>query len=217
MLIPTPQLAGVQHQLRVSQVDLATTEQARVDLAAQRDELASQEEHWTAIQATSERVDCLVKLFEDKSRSETDDLEKFRYRANFLEGELSALQKTSNEQEKKITVLNKASAASKATILNAQQRASEWEKKANERQQELDESRQQLKEIAQSHDASVKNVEKLTTQITQMEESERITSVCCNTICRHTLLIHRHPGTRDPAQRTYSFVGFSASSRESRP
>jgi DNA repair exonuclease SbcCD ATPase subunit len=144
----------------------------------QRDELASREEHWRVIQRTAEQVDTIVKLFENKSRSDAEDLEKFRNRANVLEGELSALQKVSNEQEKKIAVFNEASAASKATILNAQQRVSEWEKKAKERQQELEESRQQLKEIARAHDASAKNVDKLTAQLSQLEESERATSVC---------------------------------------
>lgn len=145
---------------------------------AQRDKLASREEQLRAVQRTAEQVDTLVNLFEGKSRRDAEDIEKFRNRANFLEGELSAFQKVSNEQEKKIAVLNKASAASKATILHAQQRAAEWEKKANERQQELDQSRQQLKEMTQAHDASAKNVDKLAAQLSQMEESERATSVC---------------------------------------
>lgn len=157
-------------------------EQAKLDLATQRDELVSREVHWSAIQNTAEQVNNLVKFFEDKSRSEANDLENFRHRAHVLEGELSALQKVLNERDNKIAVLTKASAASKATILNAQQRASEWERKAIDRQHALEESRQQLEEITQARHSSAENVEKLTAQLTQMEDSERATSVCYEAI-----------------------------------
>lgn len=164
------------------------------------------------------QVKALSKLFADKTQQESEDLKKFRDRAHLLEGELSAVQKVSVEQDKKIGVLQKAAVTSKSTILNAQQRASEWEKKANERQQELDEQRKQIKETVEVRDLSVKEVELLQARIAQMEESERATSVSTPyTIHSHTFAYThavRTIGTRESTQEPGFLAGLSTASYE---
>lgn len=172
------QLLDAEKQIQLSQQALAAAEQAKRDLTVQRDELAGQQDHWKAIQKTAEQVNVLSKLFQEKTQKESEDLKKFRDRSNVLEGELTALQKVSAGQEKKIAELQKASAGSKHTILNAQLRASEWEKKHNERQTELDEQRRLVADASASRDSSAKEIETLNTRLAQMEESERATSVC---------------------------------------
>ena len=158
--------------------DLAASKLAERDVASQRDVLVAQKSHWEDVQKTQLQVEHLVKLLENTSSRDNEDAKKAQERAAFLDGEVAALRQLHSEQDAKIATFQKATASSKHTILNAQQRASEWEKKAIERQQEAEEYRRQLEESNVAREATMDEISHLNARLQRFDEGERESSVC---------------------------------------
>jgi chromosome segregation ATPase len=70
---------------------------------------------------------------------ELKELRRVRDRSKVLEGEHAALQRRYKEQEIRSTSSDRAASSARASLVQAQQRATEWEERANEHESALSE------------------------------------------------------------------------------
>lgn len=101
--------------------------QALASLRKDHDELLAQQTHWEELRRTTEQVEQLAALLTQAqaSDSELKELRHIRDRSKALEGENAALQR-------RATASDRATSAVRTSLAQAQQRATEWEQRANE-------------------------------------------------------------------------------------
>jgi chromosome segregation ATPase len=100
---------------------------------------------------------------------ELKELRRVRDRSKVLEGEYAALQRRCKEQEMRATSSERATSSVRTSLLQAQQRATEWEERANEHQSALAEA-QAAREAAE--DRVVQLVEEHSLMKEQLEEKD---------------------------------------------
>jgi len=79
------------------------------------------------------------------------ELRRSRERSKALEGEHAALQKRFRDQENKVANSERAANAARQSLAQAQQRSSEWERRAKEYEEELETARSKLDHVEQAH------------------------------------------------------------------
>jgi len=129
-----------------------------------------QQSHWQELRQTSEQVQQLTRLISAADSAEVAQLKAASDRAKILEGEHVSLQKRFKDQESKIANLERTSQATRQSIAQAQQRASEWEKLAKELEVALDAVRARLDE---ADDAKLQVDSDLSLVRMQLEEKEK--------------------------------------------
>ena len=100
----------------------------------ERDRLQVENTHWEDFRHTAGEIQLLLKVMSKYENEGAVELQRARDRVKTLETENSALQKRIKDQESKITNMERASTTSRQGLAQAQQRASEWEKKATKAQ-----------------------------------------------------------------------------------
>ncbi|KAF8575915.1 hypothetical protein K439DRAFT_708741 [Ramaria rubella] len=126
--------------------DKDNLEQRFSQLQRDRDSLANQQSHWEELRRTSEQVEQLTRLIGAADSAEIAELKRTSDRAKVMEGEHASLQKRFKEQEAKLLNIERASQTARQGMAQAQQRASEWEKRTKELEAELDAVRARLDE-----------------------------------------------------------------------
>lgn len=118
--------------------------QRLAQLQKDRDSLANQQSHWEELRRTSDQVEQLTRLIGAADSAEVAELKRASDRSKIMEGEHASLQKRFKEQEARIANIERASQTARQGMAQAQQRASEWEKRAKELEADLDATRARL-------------------------------------------------------------------------
>ena len=124
--------------------DKDNLEQRLSQLQKDRDSFAHQQSHWEELRRTSDQVEQLTRLIGAADSAEVAELKRASDRSKVLEGEHASLQKRFKEQESKIANIERASQTARQGMAQAQQRASEWEKRTTELEADLDAARTRL-------------------------------------------------------------------------
>jgi chromosome segregation ATPase len=98
-------------------------------------------------------------------------------RAKVLEGEHVSLQKRFKDQETKIANLERTSQATRQSIAQVQQRASEWEKRTKELDAELNTMRARLDEADEAKLQADSDLSFVRMQLEEKEKAEKIAKV----------------------------------------
>jgi chromosome segregation ATPase len=104
--------------------------------------LLSQQTHWEDLRRTAEQLEHLSALVTQAQTNEPElkELRRVRDRSKVVEGEFAALQRRYKEQEMRSTSSDRAASSARASLAQAQQRATEWEERANEHESALSEA-----------------------------------------------------------------------------
>lgn len=152
--------------------------QRLVQLQKDRDSLAYQQSHWEELRRTSEQVEQLTRLIGAADSAEMAELKRASDRSKVLEGEHASLQKRFKEQEAKIANIERASQTARQGMAQAQQRASEWEKRTKELEAELDTMRARLNDADEAKLQLDADLSLVKVHLEKKEAAERETKVC---------------------------------------
>lgn len=152
-------------------------EQRFAQLQKDRDDLAVQQSHWQELRQTSEQVQQLTRLISAADSAEMAQLKAASDRAKVLEGEHVSLQKRFKDQETKIANLERTSQATRQSIAQVQQRASEWEKRTKELDAELNTMRARLDEADEAKLQADSDLSFVRMQLEEKEKAEKIAKV----------------------------------------
>lgn len=150
------------------------TAQSLHTLQKEHDRLAAQQSHWDDLQRIAHQIELLNTRMSQADEEELKELRRAREQSRVLESEHAALQRQFREQEHKASSAEHTINAVKQNFTQAQQRASEWEKRAKGYEGDLEVTRTRLDQVEQAHaqlDADY-SLAKL-----QMEEEERLVKV----------------------------------------
>ncbi|KAF8257860.1 hypothetical protein EI94DRAFT_1692001 [Lactarius quietus] len=130
-----------------TQVGFATRDkdaavEALAALRKENDALMLQQSHWDDLRRTNEQLEQLATLVSQAQTTEPElkELRRVRDRSKVLESEHSALQRRYKDQETRMASSDRAASTARASLAQAQQRASEWEQRANENEVVLEEA-----------------------------------------------------------------------------
>ncbi|KAF8330435.1 uncharacterized protein EI90DRAFT_3124518 [Cantharellus anzutake] len=162
-------LADTEAKLQVALNDVKHSKASADALLKESTTLVAQQSHWNDLKRTVEHVESLKNLLENRARLDAQEAQRFRDRTNSLEGELSALQKLHSEQEIKLGNMQRAAMGHKQSVANAQQRASEFEKKLKGCEQELQNCAFKLDQSEASRKETTDELEALKVQLQEYE------------------------------------------------
>lgn len=153
--------------------------EALTTLRTEHDTLLSQQTHWEDFQRTTEQLERLSALVTQAQTNEPElkELRRVRDRSKVLEGEYAALQRRYKEQETRATSSDRAASSVRASLAQAQQRATEWEERANEHESALSET-QVAREAAEDRMAQLAEEYALVKmQLEEKDAEERLAKV----------------------------------------
>lgn len=130
------------HQARERETLAKAKEALETEVAS----LRAQQRHWDDLRRTADQVQNLARLIGQADNEEMADLKRIRERHHALDKEHTSLQKRCADQEAKIAKLQREGASSKQILLQAQQKADQWEKQAHALEDELESLQTQLEE-----------------------------------------------------------------------
>jgi hypothetical protein len=145
-------------------------------LRTERDTLLSQQTHWEDLRRTTEQLELLSALVTQAQTNEPElkELRRVRDRSKALEGDYAALQRRYKEQETRST---SAASTARINLAHAQQRATEWEERANEHESALSEV-QAAREDAEDRVAQLAEDHALVNmQLEEKDAEERLAKV----------------------------------------
>ncbi|KAG9126330.1 hypothetical protein FRC07_003851 [Ceratobasidium sp. 392] len=147
-------------QMRVNTLELEATYASRdlesskrlvTQLEAQRNNLMTQQKHWDDLRRTADRVESLVQQMEREDSEELAELKRAQDESKILAGEHSYLKKRFEEQERRIADFTRGQQTAKQTIAQAQQQATNWERRATEAEAELEAQRARTDESEEAN------------------------------------------------------------------
>lgn len=147
-------------------------------LQKQHDHVTSQQTHWDDLHRAAEQIENLTALIGQADNEEVRELKRIRDRSNKLESEHAALQKRFKEQESKVANSERAAVTARQSLAQAQQRASEWEKRAKEHEGELELTRTKLDQADQTHAQLDADYSLVKLQLEEQEADHRLAKVC---------------------------------------
>ncbi|KAG5638183.1 hypothetical protein H0H81_001385 [Sphagnurus paluster] len=162
------------------QVALATRDKESVvhtleSLQQQHNQLASQQSHWEELHRASEKIDFLTTLIGQVDSEELKDLRRYKDRTRSLESEHAALQKRFKEQETKMSNSERVAFTARQSLAQAQQRASEWERRAKEFEGELEMAHTKLDHAEQTQAQLEADYSLSKLQLEEGEANDRLT------------------------------------------
>jgi chromosome segregation ATPase len=160
--------------------------QALTTLQQQHDNLSSQQSHWDELRKASEKIEMLTTLIGQADNEELKELRTQRDRSKVLEGEHAALQKRYKEQESKILNSERAAVTMRQSLAQAQQRSSEWERRAKDYEAQLEITQTQLEQAEQSHIQLDADYSLVKLQLEEQEADDRLAQVK-RSLRRHVL------------------------------
>ncbi|KAJ3721404.1 hypothetical protein DFJ43DRAFT_1158596 [Lentinula guzmanii] len=170
-------------KLKVDSLDLKATFAARdkenaentySSLQKQFEQLSSQQKHWDDLRHTSEQIEHLTNLIGQADNEELNELRRVRDRSKILEGEHAALQKRFKEQENRTLAAEKAATSLRQSLIQAQARALEWEKRSKENEGKLERITTQLEQAEQTHSQLDADFLVVKMQLEDREADERL-------------------------------------------
>ncbi|EIW65282.1 uncharacterized protein TRAVEDRAFT_68801 [Trametes versicolor FP-101664 SS1] len=160
-------------------VTFATREKEALadELAAQRrqnDELLSQQDRWDELRQATEQIQALANMTSQADQEELKELRRIRDRSKVLEGENTALQRRVKDYETKITNNDKLAQTSRQSLVQARQRAEEWERRAKEAEGRLEVTQTSLDQVEQSHSQLDADYSLVKLQLEERDAEERL-------------------------------------------
>ncbi|KAJ7226129.1 hypothetical protein GGX14DRAFT_548714 [Mycena pura] len=154
--------------------DKDSTAQALTSLQKQHDQLTSQQSHWDELRHASTQIEMLTSLIGQADNEELKELRQIRDRSKMLEGEHAALLKRFKDQEVKLLNGEKAALAARQSLAQAQQRSSEWEKRAKEYEAQLEMTQTKLDQAEQTQSRLDADYSLASLQLEEREAEERL-------------------------------------------
>jgi chromosome segregation ATPase len=164
-------------QVTFASRDKETALQALAALQAQHDHLSFQQAHWDDLRQASEKIDTLTTLIGQADNEELKELRRYRDRSKVLEGEHAALQKRFKEQESKIANSERASLTARQSLAQAQQRSSEWERRAKDYEGQLELTQTKLDQAEQTQAQLDADYALVKLQLEEREADDRLAKV----------------------------------------
>ena len=140
--------------------------------------MASQESNWDELRRMTEQIQMLTTLVGQVDNEELKELRRVRDRSKVLEGEHSALQRRMKEYENKAANHEKIVQASRQSLLQARQRAEEWEKRAKDAENKIETMQTKLDEVEQNHSQLDADFALMRLQLDERDSEERVDKVC---------------------------------------
>ncbi|TRM62921.1 hypothetical protein BD626DRAFT_557808 [Schizophyllum amplum] len=131
--------------------DKETANASAKALQKRLDEAQSHDEHWDNLRRACEQMSEMSSLVGQTDNKELAELREVRDRAKVLEGEHAALKRRFKEQDGKMANAEKIAFTARQSLNQAQQRASEWERRAKEYEASLELTRTKLEHAEQTH------------------------------------------------------------------
>ncbi|OSD05616.1 hypothetical protein PYCCODRAFT_1450275 [Trametes coccinea BRFM310] len=147
------------------------------ELAAQRkqnEELFAQQNRWDELRQATEQIQALANNVSQVDQEELRELRRIRDRTKILEGEHSALQRRVKEYETKIANQEKLAQTSRQSLVQARQRAEEWERRAKEAEGQLEVTQTKLDQVEQSHSQLDADYSLVKLQLEERDAEERL-------------------------------------------
>lgn len=119
----------------------------------------------------------LTTLIGQADNEELKELRRIRDRGKVLEGEHAALQKRFRELEAKVTNSEKASLTTRQSLAQAQQRSSEWERRAKDYEGQLDLTQTKLDQAEQTQAQLDADYALVKLQLEEREADDRLAKV----------------------------------------
>lgn len=151
--------------------------QTLATLQQQYDNLSSQQSHWDELRKASEKIEMLTTLFGQADNEELKELRRQRDRSKVLEGEHTALQKRYKEQETKILNSERVAVTTRQSLAQAQQRSSEWERRAKDYEAQLEITQTKLDQAEQTHTQLDADYSLVKLQLEEREADDRLAQV----------------------------------------
>lgn len=164
-------------QVEFASRDKESAQQSLRLLKADRDNLASQQSYWEDLRRASEQIEALATRVSRIDSDEVAELKQVRDRSKVLEGEHAALQKRFREQESKLANIERASQTTRQNFAQAQQRASEWEKRAREAEGEAERLSTVVEQGEQTRTQLEADVQMVKMQMEEKDAQERLRQV----------------------------------------
>lgn len=164
-------------QVEFASRDKESAQQSLRLLKADRDNLASQQSYWEDLRRASEQIEALATRVSRIDSDEVAELKQVRDRSKVLEGEHAALQKRFREQESKLANIERASQTTRQNFAQAQQRASEWEKRAREAEGEAERLSTVVEQGEQTRTQLEADVQMVKVQMEEKDAQERLRQV----------------------------------------
>lgn len=120
-------------------------------LRQEHESLIAQQSHWDDLRRVTEQIETLVTFRPQADEEELRELRRLRDQQRQLESDYSTLQKRVRDQELRAANSERAASAAKQSLIQAQQRASEWERRTREYEIELETTTNKLDEVEQVH------------------------------------------------------------------
>lgn len=151
-------------------------------LQKENDRLSSQQTHWDDLHRTSEQITMLTSLIGQADNEEVRELKRIRDRSNKLEEEHTALQKRFKDQDSKVANSERVAVTARQSLTQAQQRASEWERRAKEHEGELEMTRTKLDQADQTQVQLEADYSLAKLQLEEREADDRLSKVIERTL-----------------------------------
>lgn len=164
-------------QVEFASRDKESAQQSLRLLKADRDNLASQQSYWEDLRRASEQIEALASRVSRIDSDEVAELKQVRDQSKVLEGEHAALQKRFREQESKLANIERASQTTRQNFAQAQQRASEWEKRAREAEGEAERLSTVVEQGEQTRTQLEADVQMVKMQMEEKDAQERLRQV----------------------------------------
>ncbi|KAF9451764.1 hypothetical protein P691DRAFT_756971 [Macrolepiota fuliginosa MF-IS2] len=144
-------IMAMEMQVQLATRDKETVTHALQTLQKQHDELHSQQSHWADLRQASEKIDLLTNLIGQADNEELQELRRYREQSRSLEVEHGNLQKRFKEIGDKFVASEKNISVALQNLVQAQQRTTEWERRAKEVEGQLEATQTKLDQTEQTH------------------------------------------------------------------
>ncbi|KAI0327259.1 hypothetical protein GY45DRAFT_1437070 [Cubamyces sp. BRFM 1775] len=140
----------------------------------QNEELLSQQGNWDDLRHATEQIQILASMMSQTDQEEIKELRRIRDRSKVLEGEHAAMQRRVKECETKIANQEKLAQTSRQSLVQARQRAEEWERRAKEAEGQLELTQTKLDQVEQSHSQLDADYSLVKLQLEERDAEERL-------------------------------------------
>lgn len=159
--------------IAVAARDKAAAEEITSAIREERDRLLSQQDRWEEMHRAAEQIQLLTSQVNEADNEELSHLRDYHDRTRPLEGDYNNLQRRFKDQESKLANLDRTMTTVRQTLAQAQQRATEWERRAKEADGELSNIRSQMEETSGAKTQLDSEISLLGAQLQEKEADER--------------------------------------------
>ncbi|KAG6890997.1 hypothetical protein C0992_011274 [Termitomyces sp. T32_za158] len=158
-------------QMTTANRDKQSALQVTEALQQQYNVIVAQQSNWDELRRASEKIDNLTSLIDNE---EVQELRRNRDRTKNLEHDHAALQRRLMELETKMGNSERTVVTVKQNLAQAQQRSSEWERRAKESESQLEITLTKLDQAEQSHAQLDADYSIVKLQLEEREENDRL-------------------------------------------